>query len=116
MKPTLFDRSFLRANFCYRRLRYCTSTATATELCDNKRLTDFPATFKPKDVEKGWYDIWQCNKYFASSRTRRKTSNSIQEEKEVKEPFSMVLPPPNITGVLHLGHALTVTIQDVLAR
>ncbi|KYM77237.1 Valyl-tRNA synthetase, mitochondrial [Atta colombica] len=78
-------------------------------------VIDFPAIFKPKDVENGWYDTWQRNKYFASSRTRR-TSNSTQEEKEIKEPFSMVLPPPNITGILHLGHALTVIIQDVLAR
>ncbi|KYN06455.1 Valyl-tRNA synthetase, mitochondrial, partial [Cyphomyrmex costatus] len=76
---------------------------------------DFPATFKSKNVEKGWYDTWQCNKYFALSRTRR-TSNSTQEEDKTKECFSMVLPPPNITGILHLGHALTVTIQDILAR
>ncbi|KYN35996.1 Valyl-tRNA synthetase, mitochondrial [Trachymyrmex septentrionalis] len=75
-------------------------------------VIDFPAIFKPKDVENGWYDTWQRNKYFASSRT----TNSTQEEKETKEPFSMVLPPPNITGILHLGHALTVIIQDVLAR
>lgn len=66
-------------------------------------------------MEKGWYDIWQCNKYFASSRMKR-TNNNTQEKKEIKESFSMVLPPPNITGILHLGHALTVTIQDVLAR
>ncbi|KYQ52374.1 Valyl-tRNA synthetase, mitochondrial [Trachymyrmex zeteki] len=46
----------------------------------------------------------------------RRTSNSTQEEKEAKVPFSMILPPPNITGILHLGHALTVIIQDVLAR
>lgn len=78
-------------------------------------VIDFPAIFKPKDVENGWYDTWQRNKYFASSKKRR-TSNSTQEEKEIKEPFSMILPPPNITGILHLGHALTVIIQDVLAR
>jgi len=65
-------------------------------------------------VEKGWYDTWQYNKYFVSSRTVKRTHNSTQEK--AKEPFSMILPPPNITGILHLGHALTVTIQDVLAR
>ncbi|KAG5330802.1 SYVC ligase, partial [Acromyrmex heyeri] len=116
MKYILFDHPFLHVNFCYRTLRCCTSTATATELCNYKRLADFPAIFKPKDVENGWYDTWQRNKYFASSRTTRRTSNSTQEEKETKESFSMVLPPPNITGILHLGHALTVIIQDVLAR
>ncbi|KAG5326644.1 SYVM2 protein, partial [Pseudoatta argentina] len=116
MKYILFDHPFLHVNFCYRTLRCCTSTATAAELCNYKRLADFPAIFKPKDVENGWYDTWQRNKYFASSRTTRRTSNSTQEEKETKESFSMVLPPPNITGILHLGHALTVIIQDVLAR
>ncbi|XP_011864369.1 PREDICTED: valine--tRNA ligase, mitochondrial-like isoform X1 [Vollenhovia emeryi] len=115
MKHTLFNRPFLQVSFYCRRLRYCTSTATATE-CNNKRLTDFPATFKPKDVAKGWYDVWQCNKYFASSRITKRTSNNAQDEKEARETFSMILPPPNITGILHLGHALTVTIQDVLAR
>ncbi|XP_029679139.1 valine--tRNA ligase, mitochondrial-like isoform X1 [Formica exsecta] len=114
MQRTLSDCSFLRMDFLCQTLRYCTSTATA-ELCNNKRLTDFPATFKPKDVEQGWYDIWQHNNYFTASRTAR-TRNDKHKEKESKEAFSMVLPPPNITGVLHLGHALTVTIQDVLAR
>lgn len=66
-------------------------------------------------MEQGWYDIWQHNNYFAASRTARTTKDK-HKEKENKEPFSMVLPPPNITGVLHLGHALTVTIQDVLVR
>lgn len=70
--------------------------------------------FNPKDVEQGWYDIWQHNNYFTASRLAR--TRDKHEEKKNKVPFSMVLPPPNITGVLHLGHALTVTIQDVLAR
>lgn len=74
---------------------------------------DFPATFKSKDVEGDWYNVWQSNKYFAASSTRTKTSSNKQEK---NEPFTMVLPPPNITGVLHLGHAFTATIQDVLAR
>ncbi|EFN78371.1 Valyl-tRNA synthetase, mitochondrial [Harpegnathos saltator] len=58
-------------------------------------------------MEQKWYDVWQQNKCFSSSKTR--TTNK-------KGSFNMVLPPPNITGVLHLGHALTATIQDVLAR
>jgi len=67
-------------------------------------------------VERDWYNVWQSNKYFAASRTRARTNSNKQEIKEKREPFTMVLPPPNITGVLHLGHALTATIQDVLAR
>jgi valyl-tRNA synthetase len=65
-------------------------------------------------VQQGWYDVWQRNKYFAASKM--KTSSNEQGKKEDKEPFIMVLPPPNITGILHLGHALTATVQDVLAR
>lgn len=76
--------------------------------------TDFPAILKPKDIEENWYNIWQQNKYFMASRI--KTCDNKQEEMLEKESFNMILPPPNITGVLHLGHALTATIQDVLAR
>lgn len=111
MQRTLSDCPFLRMNFLCRRLRYCSSTATA-EIYNNNKLTDFPATFKSKDVEQGWYDIWQDNNYFTASRMAKARSDKEKEKKE----FSMILPPPNITGVLHLGHALTVTIQDVLAR
>lgn len=71
-----------------------------------QNLTDFPAIYNTKDVEQGWYNVWQRNKYFASSR----------RSNEDKKPFNIILPPPNITGVLHLGHALTATIQDALAR
>lgn len=77
---------------------------------------DFPATFKPKDVERDWYNVWQSNKYFAASSTKTRASNNKHNTKEKNEPFTMVLPPPNITGILHLGHALTATIQDILAR
>ncbi|XP_029166045.1 valine--tRNA ligase, mitochondrial-like isoform X2 [Nylanderia fulva] len=86
MQRTLSDCPFLRLDFLCRRLRYYSSTATA-EVYNNKRLT--------------------------ASRMAKARSD---KEEEKKESFSMVLPPPNITGVLHLGHALTVTIQDVLAR
>ncbi|KAL6268868.1 hypothetical protein P5V15_001988 [Pogonomyrmex californicus] len=116
MKHTFTGHSFLRAKCCYRRLNYCTSTATTTETYNNKILTDFPAIFKPKDIERGRYDIWQYNKYFGSSRITSRTSSNIQKEEDIKQSFNMILPPPNITGILHLGHALTVTIQDVLAR
>ncbi|KAH7984171.1 hypothetical protein HPB52_017690 [Rhipicephalus sanguineus] len=65
----------------------------------------FPRVYNCEDVEAGWFDWWES----ASIHT---------PPKEAKEEgtFSMVLPPPNITGDLHLGHALTVTIQDTLVR
>ncbi|MEX1384349.1 valine--tRNA ligase, partial [Lutibacter sp.] len=57
----------------------------------------------PKDVEGKWYDYWMSNNYFYS------TPNE-------KEPYTIVIPPPNVTGVLHMGHMLNNTIQDVLIR
>jgi len=59
--------------------------------------------YNPQDVENKWYDYWMENDYFHS------TPNE-------KEPYTIVIPPPNVTGVLHMGHMLNNTIQDVLIR
>ncbi|SNR60092.1 valyl-tRNA synthetase [Lutibacter agarilyticus] len=59
--------------------------------------------YNPQDVEDKWYDYWMKNNYFHS------TPNE-------KEPYTIVIPPPNVTGVLHMGHMLNNTIQDVLIR
>jgi len=59
--------------------------------------------YNPQDVEDKWYDYWMKNNYF----------HSIPNE---KEPYTIVIPPPNVTGVLHMGHMLNNTIQDVLIR
>lgn len=59
--------------------------------------------YNPQDVEKKWYDYWMENNYF----------HSIPNE---KVPYTIVIPPPNVTGVLHMGHMLNNTIQDVLIR
>ncbi|XP_014482255.1 PREDICTED: valine--tRNA ligase, mitochondrial-like isoform X2 [Dinoponera quadriceps] len=75
---------------------------------EQRSKIDFPATYNIENVEQR-YNVWQQNKYFASSRERASDSDR-------KDSFTMILPPPNITGVLHLGHALTATVQDVLAR
>ncbi|XP_014598391.1 PREDICTED: valine--tRNA ligase-like isoform X1 [Polistes canadensis] len=68
----------------------------------SQKLNDFPKSFPSKDVLK-WYQLWEKNNFF-----NLQSSN--------KDPFKMILPPPNVTGTLHIGHALTATIQDVLAR
>ncbi len=60
--------------------------------------------FNPKEVEDKWYNYWEKNNLF----TAKTDSN--------KPPFSIVIPPPNVTGSLHMGHALNVTIQDILTR
>ena len=61
------------------------------------------AKYNPHDIEKKWYEYWEKNELFSS-----KPNN--------KEPYTIVIPPPNVTGVLHMGHMLNNTIQDVLVR
>ena len=68
-----------------------------------KSSQPFPDTYVASKVERGWYGHWKRKGYF-------------RPDHGAEETFSMILPPPNVTGTLHLGHALTVTVQDVLAR
>ena len=70
----------------------------------NKILQTYPSVYNSSEVEKNWYEWWRNSGYFRSQAS------------ENAKVFSMILPPPNITGTLHLGHALTVTVQDVLVR
>ncbi len=62
-----------------------------------------PAKYNAKQVEEKWYNYWMKNNYFHSTPDDR-------------EPYTIVIPPPNVTGVLHMGHMLNNTIQDVLIR
>ena len=62
-----------------------------------------PSQFDAKAVEGKWYDYWMKNNYFHS-------------EPDHRTPYTIVIPPPNVTGVLHMGHMLNNTIQDVLIR
>ena len=64
---------------------------------------EIPSKYNASAVENKWYDYWMENKYF----------HSIPDE---REPYTIVIPPPNVTGVLHMGHMLNNTIQDVLIR
>ena len=59
--------------------------------------------YNPAEVEGKWYEFWENNKLFASKPDGR-------------EPYTIVIPPPNVTGVLHMGHMLNETIQDILVR
>ena len=61
-------------------------------------------TYNPKDLEDRLYEKWEANKYFHAEVDRS------------KKPFTIVMPPPNITGQLHMGHALDNTMQDILIR
>ena len=62
-----------------------------------------PAQFDAKTIEPKWYEYWMKNNYFHSTPDHR-------------TPYTIVIPPPNVTGVLHMGHMLNNTIQDVLIR
>lgn len=62
-----------------------------------------PSKYDARNVESKWYDYWMKHNYFHSKPDNR-------------EPYTIVIPPPNVTGVLHMGHMLNNTIQDVLIR
>ncbi|MFN5830576.1 MAG: valine--tRNA ligase, partial [Bacteroidota bacterium] len=64
---------------------------------------EIPKTYNPATVEDKWYQYWLDKKFF----------KSVPDE---REPYTIVIPPPNVTGVLHMGHMLNNTIQDVLIR
>src|SRR5574344_2053797 len=64
---------------------------------------ELASKYSPQNVETKWYQYWIDNKLFASKPDGR-------------EPFTIVIPPPNVTGVLHMGHMLNETIQDILVR
>lgn len=64
---------------------------------------DIDSKYNPQAIENKWYEYWMKNDFFSSKPDER-------------EPFTIVIPPPNVTGVLHMGHMLNNTIQDVLIR
>lgn len=59
-------------------------------------------TYNPQSIENHWYEIWESKGYFAA--------------KGKGEPYSIMLPPPNVTGSLHMGHGFQSTLMDVLIR
>ena len=65
---------------------------------------ELPKAYDPKSVEEKWYDFWLEKKYFHADENAGGAS------------FSIVIPPPNVTGSLHIGHALNSTLQDILIR
>jgi len=69
-----------------------------------KMTASIPKAYEPGEIEEKWYPIWQEKGYFKG------------EVDSDKEPYSIVIPPPNITGILTLGHVLNNTLQDILIR
>src|SRR6201996_846425 len=66
-------------------------------------MTELPKTFDPAAIEARWYSHWEEGGLFRPAR-------------QDAEPFTIVIPPPNVTGSLHIGHALDNTLQDILVR
>ena len=63
-----------------------------------------PKNYDPKSIEADWYETWEEAGHFAANPASAKT------------PYTIMMPPPNVTGSLHMGHALTFTLQDLLIR
>src|SRR5690606_11526552 len=66
--------------------------------------TELPSAYDPKQTEEKWYDYWMKGGFFQAGKDPS------------KPPFTIVIPPPNVTGNLHIGHALNNTLQDILIR
>lgn len=72
---------------------------------EKKKLSrQMAKTYNPNAVENSWYEWWEKSKFFEA------------DSKSSKPPFAIVLPPPNVTGALHIGHALTAAIEDTIIR
>ncbi len=67
-------------------------------------MREIPSVYDPKKSEDKWYGFWEKKKYFHAKPDPK------------KKPYTIVIPPPNITGILHMGHALNNTVQDILIR
>jgi len=67
-------------------------------------MAELSKAYEPQAVESKWYQFWLDNRFFVANPDSSKPA------------FSIVIPPPNVTGILHMGHVLNVTIQDILAR
>ena len=85
----------------------CVTDSTLTNQSKRKgviHMRELSKTYDPKDIEDRLYRFWQDKKYFHAT---------VRPE---KKPYTIVIPPPNITGQLHMGHALDNTLQDILIR
>lgn len=67
-------------------------------------MSDLSKAYEPSLIDKKWYTFWQENDFFKI------------EDNESKPPYCIVMPPPNVTGALHMGHALNMTLQDIMIR
>lgn len=84
---------------------------------EKKRQEEFPPTYQPKYVESAWQTYWETKGYYSPNFVYDpKENQAAATSAAAREKFVMVIPPPNVTGSLHLGHALTVAIEDTITR
>ena len=110
-KVFCFDVEVVRFRILYDCMaccRSCSDCGNFSTFADDLRLrigymTEIASKYESKSVEEKWYSKWIESKCFGSKPDGR-------------IPFTVVIPPPNVTGVLHMGHMLNNTIQDVLVR
>src|SRR5208337_5639328 len=67
-------------------------------------MLEIKQNYNPEDIEDKWYTLWESSGYFKP------------DPGADKPPYCIVIPPPNVTGSLHMGHALNTTLQDILCR
>ena len=84
------------------------SCAMTTDPRTNKELAK---SFDPKAIEAKWYDFWESKGYYAAGFSQPTASDPA-----IKENFCILLPPPNVTGTLHMGHGFNQTLMDALTR
>ncbi|WP_313996092.1 valine--tRNA ligase [uncultured Paenibacillus sp.] len=73
-------------------------------MTETNRTTEMPTTYDPKAAERKWYDFWMEGRYFEAGK------------RPDADTYTIVIPPPNVTGMLHIGHALDFTLQDIMVR
>ncbi|CAM4127704.1 valine--tRNA ligase [Paenibacillus alkaliterrae] len=73
-------------------------------MSENQATTGMPTTYDPKAAEQKWYEYWKEGQFFEAGK------------RPDAQPYTIVIPPPNVTGMLHIGHALDFTLQDILIR
>ncbi|QAY65155.1 valine--tRNA ligase [Paenibacillus protaetiae] len=71
---------------------------------ENQTTPEMPTTYDPKSAEQKWHDYWKQGGYFEAGKNPD------------AQPYTIVIPPPNVTGMLHIGHALDFTLQDIMIR
>src|ERR1700754_3498604 len=67
---------------------------------------NLPKAYDPRETEPRWYDFWEKNGFFTASR----------DAADSRPRYTIAMPPPNVTGSLHMGHGLRMTFEDVLIR